>query len=349
MKVVAKLAPKAGQLELLDSPMPPPAPGEALVKITSAGICGTDVAIWQWKEAVVGQYNAQFPLIVGHEMAGIIERSSQNPGALPAGTLVAINPQLVCKKCFYCLSGRQTNCPERKLLGGSVNGGWAEYLVIPEENLFALPDTMAAEDAAIFEPLTVATHAVVERVPPRLGETVLIQGCGPIGLLTLILARHAGAKKVFITGLDRDKSRLQLAEELGGTPINVSKDDAVDIVRSEFPAGVDIVYETSGSAAVFDQAIQITKPGGKIALIGLSGVPATMNTSQLVIREVELIGSRGYNESTFYAALKLLDQVADDIVKVISHRLPLKDFGKALELITAENNTANKVLLIPEH
>lgn len=347
MKVVAKLAAEAGHLQYTELPTPEPKPNEALIRITSAGICGTDVALWQWKEAVVGQYHSRFPLIIGHEMAGIIETPAQHPNALPAGTLVAINPQLVCKNCVYCLGGRQTNCPERKLMGGSVNGGWAEYLAVPEENLFPLPNNIAPEDAAIFEPLTVAVHAVVERVPPRLGEGVLILGCGPIGLLTLILAKHAGAKKVYITGLDRDQSRLELAKSLGGTPINVSQHDAAEIIHQDFPNGVDIVYETSGSPVVFDQAIQLSRAGGKVALIGLSGAPATMNTAQIVIRELEFIGSRGYNESTFHLTSKLFELVAGDAVKVISHHLPLADYERALELITGAENSANKVLLIP--
>ena len=347
MKVVAKLAPAVGNLQYTDHAEPTPQANEALVRITSAGICGTDVALWQWKEAVVGQYHSVFPLIIGHEMAGIIEKPAQHPDALPAGTLVAINPQIVCKNCVYCLGGRQTSCPERKLMGGSVNGGWAEYLAVPEVNLFPLPSNIAPEDAAIFEPLTVAVHAVVERVPPKLGEGVLILGCGPIGLLTLILAKNAGAKTVYITGLDRDQSRLELAKSLGGIPINVSHQDAAEIIHQDFPTGVDIVYETSGSPVVFDQAIQLTRPGGKIALIGLSGAPATMNTAQIVIRELEFIGSRGYNESTFHLASQLFAQVADDVVKVISHHIPLAEYEKALELITGSENSANKVLLIP--
>src|ERR1043165_363591 len=138
MKAVAKLRPENGAMALIDVPEPKPAPGEALIKITGAGICGTDVAIWKWYEAVVGQYQPNFPLIVGHEFAGTVVRPGPS-GRAAAGDVVAVNPQIACGHCEYCALGRPTLCIDRKLMGGRVNGGWTEFVAVPEQNLYVLP------------------------------------------------------------------------------------------------------------------------------------------------------------------------------------------------------------------
>ena len=344
MKAVVKLRPENGAMALVDMPEPKPAPGEALIKITAGGICGTDVAIWHWHEAVVGQYAPSFPLIVGHEFAGMVVR----PGPLgraAAGDIVAVNPQLACGTCEYCALGRPTLCVDRRLMGGRINGGWTEYVAVPEQNLYPLPESVDAALAPLLEPLTVATHAVVERVPVRPGDIVAVLGAGPIGLLTAILARHAGARDVVITGIGADAARLALARKLGCIPVNVESTDPLKVVRALQWDGADIVFETSGNAAIFDQAVALARRTGRLGLIGLCRGPSTFTTTPLVLREIDLIGSRGYNDTTWSLMTRLLPGVAGELKTLVTHELGLAEFERALKLV--ERREGMKIILRP--
>ncbi|MHA6693459.1 zinc-dependent alcohol dehydrogenase [Homoserinimonas sp. A520] len=344
MRAVVKTAPVDGALELVELDRPVPKPGEALLAVTATGICGTDVAIWRWKEAVVGQYGARFPLVPGHEMGGRVVESTS--GAFSVGTVVGVNPQISCRVCQFCAEGRPTLCVDRVFLGGGVDGGWAEYVCVPETNLYALPDGVDADVATLMEPLAVAAHAVLERAKPEPGDTVVVIGAGPIGLATLILALDAGAGEVFVTGIGADTARLALAAELGGIPINVDEQDPLAVVRNSQADGADIVYETSGSPLVFGQALSLSRRGGRIALIGLASVPSEAVMTPIVLRELTVLGSRGYNETTWNRLQRVLPRVQQRALMLVSHRMPLSEFGTALDML-AGGHGANKILLVP--
>lgn len=344
MKAVAKLAPAPGSMALIDVPEPIVGEHDALVQIEAGGICGTDVAIWHWHTAVVGQYAPEFPLIVGHEFAGrVIE-----PGPLgraKRGDIVAINPQIACGRCHYCGLGRPTLCDDRKLMGGRIDGGWTERVAVPERNLHALPAGTDAALAPLLEPLAVATHAVIERVPPRQGDVVAIVGAGPIGLLTLVLAKHAGAGAILMTGLDADEARLALARDLGATTVNVMRDDAAGVLKTIQRDGADIVYETSGSPAVLDQTIALTRKGGRVCLIGLCHKPSTLSSVPIVLKELAVIGSRGYNDTTWELMMRALPLVQSSMQSMITHRIAYAQFEDALRLVEARAGT--KIILTP--
>jgi 2-desacetyl-2-hydroxyethyl bacteriochlorophyllide A dehydrogenase len=345
MKAVAKLRPEAGAMAVIDLPAPEPGLGEALVQIQAGGICGTDVAIWHWHTAVVGQYAPTFPLIVGHEFSGKVIKPSTG-GRVKVGEIVAINPQIACGHCYYCGLGRPTLCDDRKLMGGRINGGWTEFVCVPEQNLHPLPTGVDAAVAPLLEPLSVATHAVSERVATRTGDVVAIAGAGPIGLLCLILARAAGASHVMITGVGADKSRLRLAEELGGIPVNVDEQDPIAVIRSLQKGGADVVYETSGNAAVLDQSISMARRSGRVALIGLCHGNTVFKSTPVVLKELELIGSRGYNETTWSLMLRTLPAIARNVLKLVTHELPFDEFETALRLVEAREGA--KIILRPE-
>ncbi len=344
MKAVAKLRPENGAMALIDVPEPKPAPGEVLIKITAGGICGTDVAIWKWHEAVVGQYAPNFPLIVGHEFAGIVVRPGSS-GRVQIGSVVSVNPQIACGVCEYCALGRPTLCVDRRLMGGRINGGWTELVAVPEQNLYPLPQTVDAALAPLLEPLTVAVHAVVERVPVRSGDIVVVLGAGPIGLLTALLARQAGARDVIITGIAADAVRLALARRLGCIPVNVDNTDPVKVVRALQWDGADIVYETSGNPKIFEQAVSLARRTGRLGLIGLCRSPSTFVTTPVVLRELELIGSRGYNDTSWSLMMRILPGIAADLKTLVTHELKLSEFETALQLV--ERKEGIKIILRP--
>ncbi|MCI5077331.1 alcohol dehydrogenase catalytic domain-containing protein [Oricola sp.] len=341
MRAVAKLAAAPGKMVVIDRPEPVRKPDEVLVSIAAAGICGTDVAIWRWHEAVVGQYAPTFPVTVGHEFAGHVVEAPADSGLEP-GMLVAINPQIGCGHCKYCGLGRPTLCDDRKLMGGHVDGGWTEMVCVPVQQVFPLPEGVDPAVAPLLEPMAVAVHAVLERVPVRAGDIALVIGAGPIGLLCGILALHAGAAKVVVTGIGADVDRLALARDLGMLPVDVDVSDPIVEIGS---LGADVVYETSGNAAVAEQALALAGKAGRVALIGLCHGPSTFVTTPAVLKEVELIGSRGYNDPTWRLVMQVLPGVAMQVTRLVTHRFKLEQFEDALEAVAKHEGV--KILLEP--
>lgn len=343
MKAIAKLRPEPGAMRLIEVEPPVRKPGEVMLRISAGGICGTDVAIWKWHEAVVGQYAPSFPLIVGHEFAGVVVDA--DAGGLPIGAVVAVNPQIACGRCRYCGLGRPTLCDDRRLMGGRIDGGWTEYVSVPERNVHPLPAEIDPAVAPLLEPLAVATHAVLERVPVRTGDVVAIIGAGPIGILCAALALAAGASKVMVTGVAADASRLGIAQSIGAIPVDVEAQDPLTALRRLQADGADIVYETSGVASTLEQAVAMARRGGSVGMIGLCGDASTWRSTPVVLKELALIGSRGYNEPTWSLMLSVLPRVADQVMRLITHRVAYEDFERALDMVSRREGT--KIILHP--
>jgi threonine dehydrogenase-like Zn-dependent dehydrogenase len=340
MQAIAKLRPEPGAMALIDLPPPERRPGEVRLRITAGGICGTDVAIWKWHQAVVGQYAPSFPLIVGHEFAGVVE-ASDDP-RVPVDAVAAVNPQIACGHCRYCGMGRPTLCDDRRLMGGRIHGGWTEYVSVPAWNVHPLPAGIDAAVAPLLEPLSVATHAVLERVPVRSGDTVAVIGAGPIGILCALLALSAGAGNVLLTGVSADASRLRIARTLGAIAVDI---DAQDPMAALQPGGADIVYETSGVASTLAQAVAMAQRGGSVGLIGLCHGPSTLVSTPIVLKELALIGSRGYNESTWRLMMAVLPRVAPQLLQLVTHQVAYRDFEQALQMV--ERREGTKIVLRP--
>ncbi|MFY0633780.1 MAG: alcohol dehydrogenase catalytic domain-containing protein [Vannielia sp.] len=341
MKAVVKEAPRDGCMAIVARPEPRRGVGEVLIRITAAGICGTDVAIWHWHEAVVGQYAPSFPVVVGHEFAGVVIEAPEGSDLSP-GTVVGVNPQIGCGTCRYCGLGRPTLCDDRRMMGGHIDGGWTEMVSVPEAQVFALPEGVDPAVAPLLEPMAVAVHAVMEQVPLRAGEDALVIGAGPIGLLCGILALEAGAARVVITGVGADAGRLALARELGMEPVDVEQASAAEALG---PEGADVIYETSGNAAVAAEFLHLVRKAGRIGLIGLCHGPATFVTTPAVLKEIQLTGSRAYNDPTWRLVMKILPKVAPQVLRLVTHRFPLDRFEDALKAVAAREGV--KILLEP--
>ena len=326
--------------------MEPPTrgPGEVLIRIGAGGICGTDVSIWKWREAVVGQYAPTFPVVVGHEFSGTVMEAPAG-SALTTGTVVGINPQRGCGACRYCDLGRPTLCDSRRMMGGHIDGGWTEIVAVSEKQVHAVPDGIDPKVAPLLEPLNVAVHAVLERVPVHQGDLVSVIGAGPIGLLTGLVALHAGARDVVITGVGADHARLKLARTLGMISVNVEEQDAVAEIGKIDSDRADIVYETSGNAVVVPQMLDLAGKAGRIGLIGLCHGSSDVITTPAVLKELELIGSRGYNDTTWRLAMRLLPTLAKDLAPLITHEFSFAEFETALQLV--ERREGIKIVLRP--
>lgn len=266
-------------LKVEEVAMPVPEENELLLRVRLAGICGSDSSLFQ------GKLHVPFPVIPGHEAIGIVEAAGSANSKYAVGQRVVIQPNISCGHCPQCLKGLPNICPEKLRLGIDRNGVFAEYIVVPENSVWAVPDTMRDEDAVFIEPLAVALHGVKFAIPCS-SDNVLILGAGVIGQLVLQLVRQYDCG---ITACDLVESRLELAGSMGaGQVVN-----GLEMLEDK-QACFDVIYETSGSPAALHHAIELAAPGGKIVLLGLPGQNHMTSSNMIVRKELHIVGSMIY-------------------------------------------------------
>jgi len=346
MRAVAKIAPREGALQVIDVPEPQAAPGMVVVRPVGGGVCGTDVSLFHWYSGVAAQYDPSFPLIMGHELAGVVEAVGSGVTRARPGQLVAINPHVNCGACFFCNSGRHSLCDNRRVMGCHIDGGWAERVAAVERNVHVLPAGSDPTVTPLLEPMSVAVHAVVERAALQPGESALVMGAGTIGLLHLLVARACGAGPVFVTGLDADRGRLALAEELGGIPVNLDAQKLDAVVRGIAPRGADAAFDTTGSAHALHPALASLRKGGRLALVGINHGATEFDTLPAVMDEQDLLGCRAYTRNTWLTSVALLPGLAASLRRLITHVLPFSEAEQAIGLI--ERRECIKVVLQPD-
>jgi 2-desacetyl-2-hydroxyethyl bacteriochlorophyllide A dehydrogenase len=343
MRAVAKTRAAEGALELIDAPEPEATAGHVLIRPVGGGVCGTDVSIFHWYPALAREYRPAWPLIMGHETAGIVEALGAGVSGLQLGALVAVNPQLNCGVCFHCVAGRTSLCERYRVMGCHLNGGWAERVAVPMRNVHPLPPGVTPAVAPLAEPLTVAVHAVAERVPVQPGDTVLVMGAGTMGLLHLLVAQAMGAARVIVAGVAADRGRLALAAELGAVPVDVDAQELPRVVRAENARGADVAYDTTGHAEAIHPALASLRKGGRLGLVGINHAATTFDSLPVVLEEKELIGVRAYNRGTWSRSVALLAPLADRARRLITHTLPFAEAERAIGLI--ERRECIKVVL----
>jgi len=327
---------------LLEVPVPLPGPGELLVRVRAASVCGTDLHIFRWDPWAQESFTTT-PLVFGHEMGGEVVARGAGATRIEIGQLVGAETHIVDWTCYQCRTGRHNVCRNLRILGVNVPGSFAEYIVIPEVNAWP-SDGLSPEVAALQEPMGNAVHAMfVEEVA---GQTVAVLGCGPIGLMAVGIARLAGAARVF--GTDVNPERLALARRMGADETIDAHDDVVTRLRERTDGnGVDVVLEMSGAAQAIHQGFAALTNGGRISLLGIPPGPLPVDLS----REVIFKGARVYGITgrrmfeTWYRTRALLDEGFDP-TPIISHRLPLARFAEAFDLVASGH--AAKVVLLPE-
>ena len=332
---------------LREVPVPRPGPGELLVRVKAASICGTDLHIFRWDPWAEENVRVT-PLVFGHELGGeVVARGDAPPGVAGAprieiGQLVGAESHIVDWTCYQCRTGRQHVCRNLRILGVQIPGAYAEYVVIPEVNAWP-SDGLTPEVAALQEPMGNAVHAMfVEEVA---GQTVAVLGSGPIGLMAIGIARLAGAARVFAT--DVNPERLALATRMGAeVTIDAREDVALRLHDETGGNGVDVVLEMSGAASAIHQGFAAVTNGGRISLLGIPPGPLPVDLSREVIfKGVRVYGITGRRMfETWYRTRALLDEGFDP-TPIISHRLPLADFAEAFDLVASGH--AAKVVLLP--
>lgn len=341
MRALAKIAPAPGA-ELVTRPIPTPARGEVLLRVEAASICGTDHHLFTW-DAWAAE-NLVPPRTLGHELAGRVVAAGAEVTRVSEGDLVGVESHLVDWTCAQCRAGNEHLCRNLRVIGVHVDGGFAEYVVVPGANAIE-SNGLDPAIVALQEPMGNAVHAAF--VEPIAGRTVLVTGCGPIGLCAVGIARAAGAGLVVAT--DTEPYRLALARTMGAQLALDATDPATPerIRQVTGGDGVEVVLEMSGSQAALDQALSVVTRGGRISLLGIFGQPVRLDISNLVIEQGLRIhgvfGRRIYD--TWERTQSLLRSGALDVRPILTHRLPLDDWQRGFDLIASRH--AGKVVLIP--
>lgn len=344
MKAIVKWKKGNGFVELREVTRPIIDSESVIIKVKTAGICGTDIHIFH------DEFKYSPPVIMGHEFSGEIVEIGKKVKGWKVGERVVSEPHTgACRVCRLCRTGNYQICPNKKPIGSGQDGAFAKFIKVPSWLLHRVPEEVSFEEAALTEPTAICVHCILEKTGIETGDFVVILGPGPIGLLTAQVVRNAGASYVLISGTSRDANiRLKLASKLDIDYIlNTDKDDPVSKVKELTNAiGADVVIEASGSSLAINQAFQMVRRGGRISALGMTKeekVEIPWNIGIMKGIQITLPFSSGY--TSWEKALGLIASKKINVASLTTQRFSLKDWSKAFSLI--EKGQAVKVLLIP--
>jgi threonine 3-dehydrogenase len=338
MKALVKAKPEEG-LWMEDVPVPEVGPTDVLIRIAKTAICGTDVHIYNWDEWA--QKTIPVPMVVGHEFFGVIADVGGAATKYKLGTRVSGEGHIVCGICRNCRAGRGHLCHNSLGVGVHRPGAFAQYLAIPEYNVFAIPDDVSDEIAAIFDPFGNAVHTALSF--DLVGEDVLVTGAGPIGIMAALVAKEVGARKVVIT--DINPSRLDLARRLGAEHVVDASSQELSKVMADIgmSEGFDVGLEMSGSASAFRDMIDVMNNGGKVAILGIAPAAFEIDWNKVIFKMLTLKGIYGREMFETWYKMTTLVQGRLDLAPLITHRLPVDDFMEGFAAMRSGNS--GKVVL----
>ena len=323
---------KPWNVGLCDAQMPEPKPGEALLRVKSAGICGSDIGAFRGTNGLVS-----YPRIIGHEIAGeVISIPEDNKNGIKPGDHVIVDPYLYCGHCYPCSIGRTNCCVDLKVLGVHVDGGMSEYFCHPANMLLKVPDDMPWDIIPMAEPLTIALHGV-HRLALKAGEHIAINGAGPIGLLAAMVALHYGAEPIMI---DLVKERLDFAKSLGVKyTINLREENLVEKVK-EYTNGrmAECVMEASGANSAIRATLDIVSHAGRIALTGWPKQETLIPTDMITRKEVDIRGART-SAGEFPEAIDLIYNHKVDVRRFLTKVISIDEAPETIRDI--EKNPGN--------
>ncbi|MFH1007402.1 MAG: zinc-dependent alcohol dehydrogenase family protein [Candidatus Latescibacterota bacterium] len=329
---------KPGQLRVGRVEDPIPGPGEILIAVKAAGLCGTDVHIYE------GGFTCTYPLIPGHEFAGEVIDVGSEVTTLSMGERVAVDPNVPCGVCFFCQRNQQHFCRNLKGYGVlDLPGGFAERVAVRAADAYPIGE-LSYEEGALIEPLGCVLHGI-ELIGVQPGDEVLIFGMGPIGLLLAQVCRLGGASRV--VGVDRIRQNLDLAERLGLDQSTLSTQDVEETIREADPLGFDVVIDATGASGVVESLPAFTRDGGKILYFGVCPrqCPIRLDPFDVFRRELKIFGSFSLL-ANFDRAIRIAESGRMDLKAIISHRFALDEFDRALQLKMGEA-PARKIIIQP--
>lgn len=346
MKALVKSSQRKG-LELLSVAVPTIGPHEVLIRVKATSICGSDIPVYDWDDPWVRE-TVLSGQIIGHEFCGTVVRYGEQVHMLSEGDLVTVEGHLNCGVCNHCRRGEGHICPHHKLIGFNSPGSFAEFIAAPASNVIRLEDRTPMILGSLLDPFGNAVHAA--KAVSLVDSSILVTGCGPIGLMTMAIAKLSGARRIFVS--DFSEYRLALARAMGAdvtfNPNNTNVTDSIlEATRADY--GVDIVFEMSGSPDAIVQGFKSVRPGGEVVMLGLPKQDVTLDFSNDLIgkgiRVHGIVGRRLY--STWLHALGLLVTAEIprrvNVLPMITHLLAIEEYEQGFDLM--RSGQCGKVLL----
>ena len=342
MQAVLKASSAPGA-EIREVKVPQFGRSEVLVKVKVASICGTDLHIYEWDRWA--QRRIHPPLIPGHEFCGEVVAFGDEVSSVKEGDFVSAEMHVACGKCLQCRTGEAHICHNVRIIGVDSDGAFAEYVVIPESNIWKLDPAIPQEYASILDPLGNAVHSVL--AGEIAAKTVAITGCGPIGLFSIAVARAVGAAQVFAIEVNEHRRKIaaEMKADLVLDPSSQNVPNA--ILEHSGGLGVDVVLEMAGHPQSIRTAFDIVRRGGRISLLGLTSKPISLNFSEdIIFKGITVHGINGRRMyQTWYQMTALLKAGKLDLHPVITDRIAMKDFSSAMERL--KRGEASKILIYP--
>jgi L-iditol 2-dehydrogenase len=344
VKAVVKTRKGDGYVQLMDVDKPEIEPDEVLIGVKAVSICGSDLHIWH------DEHPYWPPMTMGHEFSGeIVDVGGQVTGWKVGDRVVSETRTETCGICRYCQTGVPQVCPNKRPPGIGINGAMAKFVAMPARLLHRIPDNVSYDAAAVTEPTAVCLHGIIERTRINAGDNVVVLGPGPIGLMSVQLAKLAGASNLITVGTPRSAAlRLKKAKDIGsGITINLGEEDPVEKVMDLTGGyGADMVIEAAGSSEAIKLAFDLVRRHGKICALGINGKEATdVPWDKAIFKAVQLTFCFSSSWQSWETVLQLM---AKDMLKlddIITHRLPLEQWREAFEAL--ENREAIKAILNP--
>jgi 6-hydroxycyclohex-1-ene-1-carbonyl-CoA dehydrogenase len=316
-------------LQIEDIPKPHVGPGQVLVKVAACGVCHTDL---HYIEHGVATFKKP-PLVLGHEASGIVEEVGVEVRTLTKGQRVLIPAVLTCGKCMFCRMGRENICANMTMLGNHIDGAYAEYVAVPAKDLLELPASIPLEEASIIADATSTPyHAVKNRARVQPGDTVVIFGCGGVGINAVQLATAAGG---YVIAVDINERKLEWATQFGAAKtINAAKVDRVSKeVKKLTGGGADVCLEVIGNPRTIEEAFECVRVGGRLCVVGYTSEAVRIVAGKIMFKEIEIVGSLGCRPLDYAPLIRMVEQGKIDIKRQVTHRFKLEELTKAFEVM----------------
>ncbi len=316
-------------LKIEDIPIPKIGLDQILVKVAACGVCHTDL---HYIEHGVPTFKKP-PVVLGHEASGVVEDVGGEVSNITKGQRVLIPAVLTCGKCMFCRTGRENICSDMQMLGNHMDGAYAEYVAVPSKDVLELPASIPLEEASIIADATSTPyHAVKNRARVQPGDTVVIFGCGGVGMNAVQLASAAGG---YVIAVDINERKLEWAREFGAAQtVNAGKVERVSKeIKKLTDGGADIAMEVIGNPRTIEEAFDCVRSGGRLVIVGFTHENINISAGKIMFREIEVLGSLGCRPVDYIPLIRMVEQGKIDIRKQVTHRFALDDIQHAFDVM----------------
>ena len=340
MKAVVFHGPEQG-LKYEEIPTPEISDDQILVKVAACGVCHTDL---HYIEHGVPTFKKP-PIVLGHEASGVVERVGAAVTNVKPGDRVLIPAVLTCGSCMFCRQGRENICSRMTMLGNHIDGAYAEYVAVPAKDVLHLPESIPLADASIIaDAISTPYHAVKNRAQVRPGDTVVVFGCGGVGINAVQLASAAGG---YVIAVDINERKLQWAREFGAAEtINAQSVERVSKeIKKRTGGGADIAMEVIGNPKTIEEAFECVRIGGRLVIVGYTHEAISVVAGKIMFKELEVVGSLGCRPTDYVPLIRMVAGGQVNLTKQITHRFELKDLAKAFEVM--KEGAALRSIVVP--